>query len=184
MVPKRRPKSNTPAMNNIKDEIIFGAKRAGVTWLYRFESRVDFERTRAGAEKLGLSLAQWLCKFPPEKASAKGQERRFTFEDEEASTLKVQITQCDEFTRKCLKRQVAFYGYESVEHFIAKAALNILENLEDEIVLDPRTGEIIMTYSDSGDYIGCSVDDDAPNPPPYQLGRRPIPDGAIVEICP
>jgi len=28
MVPKRRPKSNTP-LNNIKDEIIFGTKRAG-----------------------------------------------------------------------------------------------------------------------------------------------------------
>jgi hypothetical protein len=58
--------------------------------------------------------------------------------------LKVQITQCDEFTRNCLERQVTFHGYESVEDFIAQAALDILENLEDDIVLDPRTGEVIM----------------------------------------
>jgi hypothetical protein len=97
--------------------------------------------------------------------------------------LKVQITQCDEFTRKCLERQVTFHGYESVEDFIAQAALHILENLEDDIVLDPRAGEVIMTYSESGDYIGCNVDEDAPNPPPFQLGRMPIPHGAIVESC-
>ena len=167
-------------MNNEKDEIVFGAKRGGVTWLYRFESRADFEKTKAGAERLGQSLAQWLCKHPSDTPPT---QRRFTFKDLEASTLKVQITHCDEFTRKCLERQVALYGYESVEQFIAKTALNILENLEEDTVLDPRTGEAIMTYSESGDYIGCNVDDDAPNPPPYQLGRMPIPRGAIVETC-
>jgi hypothetical protein len=39
MVPKRRPKSNTPPMNNIKDEIIFGTKRAGATWLRSFSEQ-------------------------------------------------------------------------------------------------------------------------------------------------
>jgi hypothetical protein len=93
-------------------------------------------------------------------------ERRFTSKDEEASTLKVQITQCDEFTRKCLERQVTLQGYESVEQFIAEAALNILENLENDTVLDPRTGEAIMSYSDGGSFIGCMVEKNAPEPPP------------------
>jgi hypothetical protein len=30
---------HTPPMNNIKDEIIFGAKRAGATWLHSFSEQ-------------------------------------------------------------------------------------------------------------------------------------------------
>jgi len=33
-------------MNNEKDEIVFGAKRGGVTWLYRFESRADYAEAK------------------------------------------------------------------------------------------------------------------------------------------
>jgi len=33
-------------MNKKKDEIIFGAKGAGVTWLHKFESRAKFNRAK------------------------------------------------------------------------------------------------------------------------------------------
>ena len=71
--------------------------------------------------------------------------------------MKIQITQCDEFTRKCLERQVALQGYESVEEFIARAALNILENFEEDTVLNPRTGEAVVSSSLPGSFIGCKV---------------------------
>src|ERR1700741_5487901 len=48
-------------MNKKKDEIIFGAKRAGVTWLHKFQSRAKFNRAKVCAKRLGLSLSQLLC---------------------------------------------------------------------------------------------------------------------------
>ena len=103
-------------MNRKQDEIIFGARRAGVTCFYHFETRAEFKKARAGVKRLGQSLAQWLSwpfRWSADRDPIEGQ-RRFTFKDEEASTLKVRITQCDEFTRKCLERQVTLHGYENV----------------------------------------------------------------------
>jgi len=100
--------------------------------------------------------------------------------------LKVQITQCDGFTRKCFERQVALHGYESVEDFIAQAALNILEKFEDDTVLDPKTGEAILDYSDGGSFIGCKVDKDAPDRPPdnsWVSGVEIVSTPPIVETC-
>jgi len=68
-------------------------------------------------------------------------------------------------------------GYESVEQFIEKAALNILEKLEDDTVLNPQAWEAIVDYSDGGSFIGCKVDKNAPEPPPDNFKRIPIPKG-------
>ena len=144
-------------MNKKKDEIIFGAKRAGVTWLHKFQSREMFNQAKAGAEKLGLSLSQLLCggyrRLPA--------QRKFTVQDQKTSTLKIQITECDEFTRRALERQAAYDGFESIEEYITDAALNVLECGEEDAFLDPGTGEVALTGCRLGQYIGCKVDKDS-----------------------
>jgi hypothetical protein len=45
-------------MSNKKDEIIFGAKRAGVTWLQSFADRAELDSAREGAKRPGLSLSR------------------------------------------------------------------------------------------------------------------------------
>ena len=89
-------------MNKKKEEIIFSAKRAGVTWLHSFADRAELDLAREGAKRLGTTLSQLLYGNVPEDPEP---PRRFTHEDRESATLKIQITECDEFTRKCLERQ-------------------------------------------------------------------------------
>ena len=160
-----------------KQGIIFGVKKAGVTWLYRFNPPEMFNQAKAGAEKLGLSLSQLLCgehrRLPA--------QRKFTVEDQKTSTLKIQIIECDEFTRKCLERQAAYDGFGSIEEYIADAALTVLECDEEDAFLDPGTGEVALTGCLLGQYIGCKVDKDAPNPPPSGFRRIRIPAGTIIE---
>jgi hypothetical protein len=167
-----------------KKEIIFGAKRAGVTWLHKFNSPAKFEYAKASAKRLGLSLSQLFCGPCPPNVSKLPLVRKFTDEDKRASTLKIQITECDPFTRGCLERTVKYCGYESIEEYIRAAALNMLITDEDESILDPHTGEVIVQgYELEGHYIGCKVDKNAPKPPPGNFTRIPIPAGAIVESC-
>ena len=57
MVPKLRPKSNTPPMNNVKDEIIFGTKRAGAIWLHSFsEQEIGSSLFEGKAERVLLAF--------------------------------------------------------------------------------------------------------------------------------
>jgi hypothetical protein len=156
--------------------IVFGAKRQGVTWLHEFKSRELFDQARAGAKRLGVTLSQLLC-----GTCAQGPEngpRRFTYNDPESATLKIQITGCDEFTRRVLDRQAANHGC-SAEEYIAKAALDRLASDEDGSFLDPLTGEAFDL--ETGTFIGCKVDRGAADLPPFR--RILVPDGAIVESC-
>jgi hypothetical protein len=71
-------------MNKKKDEIIFGAKGAGVTWLHKFESRAKFNRAKVCAKRLGFSLSELLCDSWPKHAFDRQSEnspRRFRYED-------------------------------------------------------------------------------------------------------
>ncbi len=165
-----------------KDDVVFGVKRAGVTWLWQFPSST-FKQARAGAKRLGLSLGQLLCGDYPFTGVPKAEGlRRFTHTDQEASTLKIKVTGCDEFTLSCLKRQAKFSGL-SVEEYIAEAVYGILTCDEEDSVLDTRTGEVVLQGWELGNYIGCQVDKGAPKPPPDNFTRIPIPAGTIVEDC-
>jgi hypothetical protein len=79
-------------MNNKKDEIIFGARRAGVTWLYAFQESEQLDSARAKAKRLGSSLSEMLC--GPHVQDPKTNPRRFTDDDRESHGLKIQITEC------------------------------------------------------------------------------------------
>ena len=167
-------------MNSKKDEIIFGAKRAGVTWLHKFESRATFDSARATARRLGLSLSEMLCgPFPKDPENS---PRRFTHEDRESHGLKIQITACDELTRRALERQAVVFG-GSVEEYIIDGALCALASWEECSFVDLKTGEVVADDDDFGSYIGCKVDKGAPEPPSSNFGRIPIPRGVIVETC-
>jgi hypothetical protein len=52
-------------MNNKKGEIIFGAKRAGVTWLHSFADRAELDWARERAKRLGTTLSQLARAAPP-----------------------------------------------------------------------------------------------------------------------
>jgi hypothetical protein len=167
-------------MNNKKDEVIFGAKRAGVTWLHSFANQAELDSAREGAKRLGLSLSQLLCgpcPKDPEKSP-----KRFTHEDRESHGLKIQVTECDDFTRRALERQAANAGC-SIEEYIIDAAMCVLASNEEDAFLDPDTGEVISYSADFGDYIGCKFDKGAAEPPPSNFSRIPIPRGAIVEAA-
>jgi hypothetical protein len=168
-------------MNNKTDEIIFGAKRAGVTWLYRFPGHAALDSARLNAKRLGSSLRQMLC--GPYPKEPENNLRRFTHKDRESHGLKIQIIECDELTRRALERQAAYYGY-SLEEYLLDGALCSLASDEEITFLDPATDEVVASYSDFGNYIGCKVDKRAQEPPPSHFGRIPIPRGAIVEACP
>jgi len=167
-------------MSKKQDEIIFGARRAGVTWLYSFEDRADLEAARAGAQRLGLSLSQLLCE--PHAQEEKSSHRKFIYEDRESHGLKIQITECNEFTQRALERQAAYHG-TTVEEYIIDAAMSALESFEETSFLDPQTGGVMLDGCELGTYIGCNVQKGAPNPPPSNFTQIPIPRGAIVEGC-
>jgi hypothetical protein len=166
------------------DSILFGAKRAGITWLFKFDCAERLKRARAGAARLGMSLAELLCST---RISADGvpelpEPRKFTDEDRKANTIKIQITECDPFMRKCLERQAALWECESAEEYIIDCLYQTLLNDEENAILDPQTGDAVLINLDLGSFAGCHVDKGAKNaPPPSNFTRRPIPRGTIVE---
>jgi hypothetical protein len=159
-----------------------GAKRAGITWLHKFHSHAEFENLKAAVKRLGLSLSQVLCGPSTSFTEKVPGVRKFTDKDLKASTLKIQITECDEFTRRCLERQAAFFG-RSVEEYIAESFCAFLVTDEEESIFDPESGEVVLQGWELGHYIGCKVDKAAPEPPPSNFTRIPVPAGAIVETC-
>ena len=91
-------------MSKKDDSILYGAKRAGVTWLFKFDPS-EFDELKVGAKRLGMSLAEFICRTNHfmTGAPAIAEPRKFTDEDREASTLKLQINpECDELTRRAL----------------------------------------------------------------------------------
>ena len=129
-------------MNRNKDEIIFGAKRAGVTWLHAFPDSRALDSARACAKRLGLSLSQLLC--GPSPRGLENGPRKLTQKDRESPSLKIQITACEEFTRRCLEREAAHRGC-SAEEYIVDAAMCVLASDEEQAFLDPATGEVVAT---------------------------------------
>jgi hypothetical protein len=168
-----------------KDQIIFGAKRAGVTYLFGFDTQAELDQTKAAAKRLGLTLSELLCRAHPGITGAPElpEPRKFTYEDRKASTLKIQITECDEFTRACLERQADLWGGASVEEYMLNNVFMTLENDEDNALLDPQTGDVILEGHELWGFLGCKVDKDAQTPPPSHFSRRPIPAGTVVETC-
>jgi hypothetical protein len=166
-----------------KKEVIFGVKYLGVTWLFYFCNRKMFNAARAGARRLGVSLGELISQKYLFTGFQKLPEapRKFTEEDRKASTLKIQIVQCDEFTRKCLKRQTDFCGFRTIEEYILDQAFPMLINDEDCAILHGQTEEVVMTEYDLGIFDGCEVDRDAAKPPPDSFTRVHIPRGTIVE---
>ena len=161
--------------------VLFGAKRAGVTYLYEFDTRSQFKNAQAAAKRLGLNLSQLLHGEHHGKQKLR-QPRKFTEADQKASVLKIQIIDCDDFTRRCLERQAAKSG-RSVEEYIVAGAHFLLGVDEGDAVLDPRTGEVVLYGYNLGSYRGCNVDKDATELPPPNFTRIPIPAGTIVEQC-
>jgi hypothetical protein len=157
--------------------VLYGAKRAGVTYLYEFDTRSQFENAQAAAKRLGLKLGQ-LLHFNKKLA----QPRVFTEADQKSSTLKIQITECDAFTRSCLERQAAQRGL-SVEEYVVAGSHFLLGVDEGDAVLSPQTGEVVIYGYELGSYRGCHVDKDATSQPPSNFTRIPIPAGTIVEQC-
>ena len=161
-------------MNKKKEEIIFSAKRAGVTWLHKFQSRAKFNRAKTYAKRLGLSLSQLLCDSWPKEPE--NSPRRFTHADRESHGLEIQITECDEFTRRALERQAAAWGC-SVEEHILDGALCLLASSEESTFLDHQTGEVVDLKF--GKCRGCNVDKRAAGLPASHFSRIPIPRDAI-----
>jgi len=158
-----------------KKEIIFGAKRAGVTYLFEFDSSADLSHTRAAAKQLGLSLAEfmrrkWIASAPrlpkPKKV--------FGDSDQKSSRLKIEISDCDDFTRQCLERQAAYRG-QSLQEYMHDCVLCQLLADEDASIFKPETEQVILQSWDTGTYRGCHVDRGAPNPPPSNFVYRSRP---------
>jgi hypothetical protein len=149
-------------MNKKKDEIIFGAKHAGVTWLHSFPDRAALDSARDSAKRLGSSLSQMLC--GPYPKDPENSTRGFTHEDRETHGLKIQIIKWDEFTRRAPERQATAWG-GSVEEFIIEGALCLLTGREESTFVDPGTSKVVADVNDFGDYIGCIVDRGAAEPP-------------------
>jgi hypothetical protein len=166
-----------------KKEVNFGVKYQGVTWLFCFWNRKMFNAARSGARRLGVSLGElisqkYLFTGVPKLAEV---PRKFTEKDRKVSTLKIQIIQCDEFTRKCLQRQTDFCGFQTIEEYILDQAFPMLINDEDCAILDGQTEEVVMTEYDLGIFDGCKVDPDAAQPPPDSFARVQIPRDTILE---
>jgi hypothetical protein len=147
-------------MSKKDDSILYGAKRAGVTWLFKFKPS-EFNEIKVGAKRLGMNVAEFLCRTNHFMTGAPAipEPRKFTDEDRKASTLKLHINpECDEFTRRCLERQAALWG-GSVEEYLLNNVFMTLENDEDNAVLDPQTGEGVLESSiGAGHFFGCNVD--------------------------
>jgi hypothetical protein len=170
-------------MSTKDDSILFGAKRAGITWLFRFYNRGQFDRARDAAKRLGMNLAELLCRTKISTDLPELPEpRKFMDADWKASTLKIQITECDPFTRRCIERQAALYDCESAEEYILDCLRQTLLTDEENAVLS-ENGDPILTGLDLGTYTGCKVDKNATAQPPSNFTRKRVPRGTIVEQC-
>jgi hypothetical protein len=176
-------------MNKKRDPIVFGAKCAGVTFLFEFPTRSALRKAKAGARRLGLRLSDLLCWFNPflrpftyAPESVISTRCKFTNENRKTSFLKIQVAECDRFTRAFLERVAGELGFETIEEYICDSALRALVGNEEEAVLDPQTGEVVLTDSDLGKFLGCEVSAHCGLAPEYDKFKRvPIPAGAIVE---
>jgi hypothetical protein len=182
-LPERPLKGGVPPpMNKNKDEIIFGARRAGVTWLYSFPGCYALDDARSSGKRLGFQrLRQYLCGASTREIPENG-PRKFTHEDRESCALKIQITECDDFTRRALERQAVYRGC-SVEEYIIDGVLCLLASNEETAFFSPETGEVIADIGDFGAFIGCKVDENAQRPPPSSFTQIPVPRRAIIETC-
>ncbi len=98
--------------------------------------------------------------------------------------MEIQITKCDPFTRACFERQARNSGYETIEEYIIDNAFCGLVSNEEEVMLDPKTGEVVLTRSDLGDFLGCEVHKHRVLAEEHCSFRRArIPAGTIVEQC-
>jgi hypothetical protein len=135
-------------MSKKDDSILFGAKRAGITWLFKFDDRSSFNRALAGVKRYGMTLAEFLCRMCPSLTGAPAlpeEPRKFTEEDGETANLKVKIVESDEFVRACLERQ-AKNNRESVEEYINRAIFFLLSIDEGDAIVDARTGEVVLNH--------------------------------------
>ena len=67
-----------------------------------------------------------------------------------------------------MERQAAYHG-TTVEEYIIDSAMSALESFEETSFLDPQTGEVLWDSCELGTYIGCNVDDNAPEQPAVQF---------------
>jgi hypothetical protein len=169
------------------DSIVYGAKRAGITWLFHFHYRSSFNRVRAGAKRAGMSLAEFLCRLYPSLTGAQElpeEPRKFKEEDAETAKLKVKILECDAFTRRCLERQAKGDGYESIEEFINAAVFHCLAVGEEDSVVDARTGEVVLARCTFPVLQYYKPDKGVPAfEHAYYKPVKRIPAGTIVEQC-
>jgi hypothetical protein len=170
-------------MKTTSKEVLFGARRAGVTYLFCFYSRAAFREAKAGAKRLGLSLSKLLAEhYFSGKSALPPATNKFTDKERKASTLEIQIAAIDDFSRRCLERQAAYRGC-SVQDYMRDCILVQLQSDEDNSIFEPSSGVVILQHWDLGNYVGCHVESGAPKPPPSNFTRIPIPAGAIVETC-
>jgi hypothetical protein len=172
-------------MNTKDDSILFGAKRSGVTWLFKFHERSSFNRVRAGVKRLGMTLAEFLCRqYAPLTGAPELPEepRKFTEEDGETAHLKVQLIECDDFIRTCLERQAKNNG-ESVEEYIARGVFFQLSVDEEDAIVDARTGEVVLNKCTLPDIpLNYKADKGVPMiEHEYYKPIKRIPAGTIVE---
>lgn len=177
-------------MSKKDDSTFFGIKADGVTFLFKFPTRSALKKAKAGAKRIGLKLSDLICAFNPVFQPFMGLpkaplvRRKFTHEDRDRKprTVEIQITKCDSFTRMCFERQARDCGYETIEDYIIDSAFCALASNEEEAVIDPQTGEVVLTHSDLGDFLGCEVQPNRVlNEEHCSFRRVPIPAGTIVE---
>jgi hypothetical protein len=170
-------------MSTKDDSILFGAKRAGITWLFKFEPSA-FAELQAGAERFGMTRAEFVCRLHPRTTGAPelSEPLKFESEDRETSTLKIEVAECDAFTRRCLQRQAAGYGL-TVEEYIRDTVFSQLRNDEEDSFLD-QSGEVFMQGREFGDLVGINVERGAQlREGNVRFTRIPVPAWTIVEQC-
>jgi hypothetical protein len=173
-------------MSTKDDSILFGAKHAGITWLFKFYGRSSFNRARAGVKRYGMTLAEFLCRRQPALTGAPAlpeEPRKFTEEDGKTAKLKVQIVECDEFVRTCLEREAKNNGCETVEEYLNDAIFHYLSVDEEDSIVDARTGEVVLNQCALPDVPqNYKADKGVPGiDHPYYKPIKRIPRGTIVE---
>jgi hypothetical protein len=180
-------------MSKKSGSAFFGVKAIkadGATFLFEFPTLSALKKAKAGAKRIGLNLSDVICAFNPVFQPFMGLpkappvRRKFTHQDRarKPRTVEIQITKCDPFTRLCFERQVRDCGYETIEDYIIDSAFCALASNEEEAVLDPQTGEVVLTLSDLGDFLGCEVRPSRVlNEKHCSFRRVPTPAGTIVE---
>jgi hypothetical protein len=177
-------------MSKKTNPTFFGIKADGATFLFKFPTRAALKKAKAGAARIGLKLSEVICSITPVLQPFTGPpkyqlvRRKFTHEDRDRKprTVEIQITKCDPFTRMCFERQARDCGYETIEDYIIDSAFCALASNEEEAVIDPQTGDVLLTYSDFGDFVGCEVHPNRVlNEEHCSFHRVAIPAGTIIE---